>query len=127
MKIVSLSRSSQIPLMWSHYAEGHRGVAIGVEISRQDYDIRPIEYTGPAYLHDGRYRQDTAREILSHKLEFWEYEQEERVFVNQGDFVSAAVNEVIAGQQMSDRDYGFIRNLVSSINPNIRVSRMPRE
>lgn len=123
MRIVSLSRSYQIPLMWSHYAEGHRGVAIGVDIDRTEYDIRRIEYTGPAYLQDEIYRNWTPKQILSRKFEFWKYEEEERVFISEGNYVSARVQEVITGQQMADRDYGFIRSLVNSINPDIKVRR----
>ncbi|MEO0580661.1 MAG: DUF2971 domain-containing protein [Bacteroidota bacterium] len=126
IRIVSLSRDPKIPLMWSHYADGHRGVAIGVEINRDTYDVRPIEYTGPAYFRGGEYHSDTAKEILSHKFEFWKYEQEERVFVDSGQFIKVKVVEVMAGQKMSNQDYGFIKSLIEKLNPTIRVKKLTR-
>ncbi len=66
--LCSLSRKCDNELMWSHYAEGHRGVAIGVLIDRDKYDVRPIQYTGPAYVQNENLADDTPIEILSHKL-----------------------------------------------------------
>src|SRR5690606_19692644 len=53
LRLCSLSRKNDNELMWSHYSEGHRGVAIGLTIDRTKYDLRPIQYTGLAYLTNG--------------------------------------------------------------------------
>ena len=105
--------------MWSHYAEGHRGVAIGITIDNQKYDVRPIQYTGLAYLTGGQIEQDTPREILSHKLNVWSYEEEERVFVTDKFYIDIQVKEIIAGRAMSNQDFGFIRELLDKVNPSI--------
>ena len=46
IRIVSLSKRDDSTLMWSHYADGHKGIAIGVEIDEKRFDIRPVTYDG---------------------------------------------------------------------------------
>ena len=121
IRICSLSRVNNNELMWSHYANGQRGVSIGVEIDRTKYDVRPIQYNGIAYIRDQDFTQQTALEILSHKLEVWNYESEERVFVYNKHFIEVNVIEIITGRAMSTKDFGLIRELVDRINPSIRI------
>lgn len=120
LRLCSLSRVKDHELMWSHYAEGHRGVVIGLQVS-EEHDVRPVRYTGLAYLNGDQIAEDTPREILSHKLNVWEYEAEERVFVRNSDFINVRVREVITGRAMSNQNYGFIKDLVERIDPNIIV------
>lgn len=121
LRLCSLSRKNDNELMWSHYSEGHRGVAIGLTIDRTQYDVRPIQYTGLAYLTNGQIENDTPREILSHKLNVWAYEEEERVFVNDKFYVEVKIHQVITGRAMSNQDYSFIRDVIERINPSIEI------
>lgn len=119
--LCSLSRKCDNELMWSHYAEGHRGVAIGVLIDRYEYDVRPIQYTGPHYVQNENLANDTPIEILSHKLNVWSYEEEERVFVRNKVFVDVQVRRIITGRAMSNQDFSFMKQLVETINPDIEI------
>lgn len=121
LRICSLSRVKDNELMWSHYADGHRGVAIGLSIDHNRYDVRPIQYTGLAYLNGPDIVTDTPREILSHKLNVWSYEEEERIFVADRFYVDVEIKEVITGRRMSNQDFSFIRELIDKINPDIRL------
>lgn len=121
LKICSLSRKKDNELMWAHYSEGHRGVAIGISVDATKFDVRPIQYTGLAYLTNGQIEQDTPREILSHKLNVWAYEEEERIFVNDKQYVDIQVKEIITGRAMNSRDFSFIRELVARIDPSIQI------
>ncbi|MGF1850532.1 DUF2971 domain-containing protein [Vibrio satsumensis] len=121
IRICSLSRDPENELMWSHYAEGHRGVAIGVEVDDTEYEVKPIIYDGLHVLNRNNLNQNAALDILSHKLNVWEYEQEERVFVKGKHFISVRVKEVIFGRSMSNQDKGFIRELVEKIDPSIEL------
>lgn len=107
--------------MWAHYSEGHRGVAIGVTIDDSIFDVRPIQYTGPANISNGSIDSDSPRDILSHKFEVWKYEEEERVFVKNDQYVNVVVKQIITGRKMNTRDYSFIRELVQKINPSIEI------
>jgi hypothetical protein len=121
LRICSLSRINNNELMWSHYTNGQRGVAIGVTIDERKYQIRPIQYNGLAFIRNQNFNDQTAIEILSHKLEVWNYEQEERVFIRDRHFIDVTVEEIITGRAMSNSDFGFIRELVEKINPRIRI------
>lgn len=123
LRICSLSKTNNNELMWSHYTNGQRGVAIGVRINRNNYIVRPIIYNGLASIGNQNNDNQTAIEILSHKLEVWSYEQEERVFVKDKHFVEIEVVEIILGGVMSNSDIGLIKELVNKINPNIRIIR----
>lgn len=122
VRIVSLSRDSENELMWAHYANGHRGVAIGVEIDRHRYDVREIKYDGIPSVGTSAWSMD-AKDILIHKNEVWDYEEEERIFVTEGLFAEVEVRELILGSKMSTQDIGFISDLIKCINPDINIRR----
>ena len=123
--ICSLSRTSKNALMWAHYANGHKGVVIGVEVDREKYDVREVKYVGPSYVREAHIDGDleTAKEILSHKYEAWEYEEEERIFVTgQSSYADVKVTEVIIGSRMDPNDKKLVKAVVSKLNPDIRIS-----
>jgi len=120
IRICSLSRDPDNELMWSHYAEGHRGVAIGVEVNNSKYQVKPIEYDGLHTLGMNNMHPDAAVDILSHKLDVWSYEEEVRVFLKgKKTTVDVQVKEIVFGRSTSTQDKGFIKELVSKINPDI--------
>jgi hypothetical protein len=121
LRLCSLSRVNDNELMWSHYTSGHRGIAFGVRIDNTEYDVRPIQYNGLANLRNQDYNNQTALEILSHKLEIWNYEQEERAFVRDRQFIDIRVEEIITGRAMSNQDFGFLRDIIRRINPSIKI------
>lgn len=123
LRVCSLSRNNHNELMWSHYSDGHRGVAIGVEVDRQVIDVRPVIYEGLHNLTGHIAEDEAAREILSHKLNFWSYEEEERAFTTNGIYIPVNVQEVITGRVMSTQDLSLVRDLVKKINPTIRLIR----
>jgi hypothetical protein len=119
--IVSLSRTSDNELMWAHYADGHHGVAIGIQTIPQEYKVEPIKYDGiPRFRTEGIEDLDPI-ELLSHKSEIWEYEKEERIFVSGDPFAKIKISEVICGKRMKNKDFEFIRDLANKINPDISV------
>lgn len=121
LRVCSLSRKSNSELMWSHYADGQHGVAVGVQIDRSKYQVYPIQYNGLAYLLSDQLADDTAIEVLTHKLEIWNYEEEERIFISDGFYVDVTVKQVITGRAMSAQDYSLVKELVSVINPSIEI------
>jgi Protein of unknown function (DUF2971) len=74
------------PLMWSHYADKHRGICLGFDVSDQ-YAI-PVKYIGARAAV--RFRDDLgarridptfAFELMCSKYEGWSYEEEIRMYV----------------------------------------------
>jgi len=120
IKICSLSEDPENELMWSHYAEGHKGVAIGVQVNESKYRVKPIEYDGLHKLGMHNMHQDSPIDILSHKLDVWRYEKEVRVFTSgRKTTIDVEVKEIIFGRSTSNQDKGFIKELVSNINQDI--------
>lgn len=77
--ILCLSATWRNPLLWSHYADRHRGLALGFDVSGDRF--RPVNYVRtrkpwPAEL-DGRFQE----ELLYTKFSHWWYEREYRATV----------------------------------------------
>jgi len=123
LRLCSLSKIRDNQLMWSHYTNGHRGVAIGLRIDDNQYTVRPIQYNGLVSIRNQDFNDQSATEILSHKLVVWNYEEEVRVFVRNRNFIDITIEEVITGLAMSKIDFGFVKELVEKINPDIRIIR----
>jgi len=121
LRLCSLSKVNNNELMWSHYTSGQRGVAIGLKVNDLEYSVRPIQYDGLVSIRNQDFNDQTAMEILCHKLEVWNYEEEVRVFVRNKFFIDIQVEELITGRAMSNSDFGFLRELVEKINPEIRI------
>jgi len=87
-------------LLWGHYANGFKGIAIEVELGDDwisgnasqcvDRECRPVEYMDNVPCFGGGAENAEgdpkllARRILTSKLKPWSYEQEYRLFVNGG-------------------------------------------
>lgn len=123
LRLCSLSKTHSNFLMWSHYSDGHKGVAIGVRIDDRRYTAKQIEYLENLRYFDNSDGLD-ALSILCCKINLWEYENEVRVFSTGGTtFIDVIVEEIHLGSKMSNQDVSFIRSLVEKINPNIQVIR----
>jgi hypothetical protein len=117
-RICSLSREPEHPLMWAHYADGHRGVVIGVDVDKNKYDVRPVLYTGLPHIQD-YVSSDTAKNILCHKNAVWVYEEEERAFISKNNYLKVEVRKIILGSRNQDKM--IIKKLVDKISPNIEI------
>ncbi len=120
------------PLLWGHYADKHRGVAIGFRILRneefevsytQPKEMRPmLELTGDLAVNE-RLFLDLARK----KYKNWSYESEYRVVVDLADCVHGtgrdkgkyfidfadrlSVEEIVLGDGVPRADHGMIKKI----------------
>jgi len=123
LRLCSLSKVKDNQLMWSHYTNGQRGVAIGLRIDETRYLVKPIQYNGLFSMSNQDFNDQAATEILSHKLEVWNYEEEVRVFIRDHHYINISIEEVITGVAMSNADFGFVKELIEKINPSIKIIR----
>jgi hypothetical protein len=125
IRLCSLSRDPNNALMWAHYANGHRGLVIGVDVEKKNQKLRPVQYTGPSYVRHAAQRgsKDTAINVLSHKHEVWAYEEEERVFVSGTNYVSISLRKIILGSRMSNQDVSLMQKLAAALCPQVEVER----
>ncbi|CAI1796064.1 DUF2971 domain-containing protein [Serratia fonticola] len=98
--VLSLAKKFDCPLMWSHYADQHKGFCIGYDVSENDStDIHPVDYKGKRFIrtqqvHDMLFgsshnlrnaaKKEIDSVILLSKAPSWKYENEYRVINNQG-------------------------------------------
>ncbi len=73
-------------LMWSHYADRHRGVALELDVDSAS--VIDVQYTNvrvdwdvPKILSGGGFTTEHAEAIFKTKASHWEYEEERRVVI----------------------------------------------
>jgi hypothetical protein len=125
--VLCFSRNWSNPMLWSHYADKHKGICLGFQISASDRVYEPryvesrceldseamLEAAAPGdYLKESDPRFKAAKEItqkmLMTKYNGWKYEDEVRIFI--------ALKE----EQKDDNSYfaGFDEN----IQPNMLIT-----
>jgi hypothetical protein len=64
------------PLLWSHYADKHRGICLGFDVD--DRGLRPVDYVEERSDLTMPPTKETADELLFSKYRDWQYEEELR-------------------------------------------------
>ena len=133
--IVCFSRKWSVPIMWSHYADRHRGIVLGFDVAEP--------FTISVTYADERERrmreilqmsaEDAMIRILGTKHRPWEYEDEVRLFchLNLSDAghsfqpfdETVVLREVILGVRTTDADIEAFRLLAAQIDPEVSVFR----
>ncbi|MEE5154654.1 DUF2971 domain-containing protein [Pseudomonas alliivorans] len=129
--VVSLSRVATNILMWSHYAEHHKGFLVELEI-RMDAPLPllemivplPVAYQKERPLVDWASGCDIEQYFLT-KSEDWAYEEEERILTTwQGPGIHPYsrqhfLKSVIAGAKMSVDDFASLQAAVDQASVDI--------
>jgi hypothetical protein len=80
--MVCFSMSWQNPLLWSHYGDRHRGIALGFDLNRE-------KAKEVSYLKErpklGTINLEVAQQLLFAKYVDWKYEHEIRMFTSLND------------------------------------------
>ena len=67
------------PLMWSHYADKHRGICLGFDVA-EDF-LNPVTYVEQRLEWPAKLDEAFVQRICKTKFSQWSYEQESRAFV----------------------------------------------
>lgn len=126
--LISYSKTLINPVVWSHYADSHRGIALGFKYSDQD-DIVHVDYQDKrpvlgktVFEGSTESRLSQSERMVSVKANSWIYEQETRRIVNlenceiQKDlyfekFSSKSLCEVVLGARCNAQPPHIIRLL----------------
>lgn len=88
--VICFSKNWRNPVLWSHYADKHRGVCLGFDVS--DQFLMKVTYAGERLskkirgeLAHGGLNEKDMQEILTTKFKDWEYEDEVRGFLRLED------------------------------------------
>ncbi|MFR9702207.1 DUF2971 domain-containing protein [Aeromonas sanarellii] len=127
MGVLSLSRACNDILMWSHYAENHKGFVVGFhyrdfDSSSYDAGIANILPHGIEYKKDRPVfnfsKPNSIMDCLLVKSKQWEYEQEMRAFTtDEGPGIHKydkqnRLYSVIAGAKMDPKELQTLKNAV---------------
>jgi Protein of unknown function (DUF2971) len=99
-RIASLSADPSNFLLWSHYADGHKGVAIEVEIDSSHRDLFEVTYSpfSAVFSDKKQIGNGDLRYIFNSKSEEWAYEEEWRIITKNEFFVlPSPVKRVLLG------------------------------
>jgi hypothetical protein len=82
--LVCFSANWNNPVQWSHYADCHRGLCLGFEVSAPAHKVNYVSERllakPSAMKSEGPEAEAHVMEILTTKFEHWSYEDEYRVF-----------------------------------------------
>ena len=119
--ICSFSETYNNHLLWSHYADGHRGIAIGFTIDEKKYEISKVNYSGLLSLDVFPVRKDDVLNVFQRKIKEWEYEKERRIFLDQKGYIEVSIKEIIFGQETSKEDKEIITKLAKLVDSKIII------
>ena len=116
--VYCLSEDPSNILMWSHYANSHKGVCIEYNIPRGGFfynNLLPVQYKKhypkfelSDYIGEDNIMFKMHQQVLCTKSVLWKYEKEWRVITDEGyglkEFNKEDVTKVIFGVKTSDED-----------------------
>ena len=123
-------------LQWSHYADRHRGVCLGFDVTGEPGKFGKVDYVTEKFQTPQRPDQNYMWRCISTKFACWKYEREWRVFITLNDGVW---NEC-AGRNLYFADFGSelrirhvilgasnttpVREVFDLVASDVRVSRV---
>ncbi len=125
-KFISLSRNHTNLLMWSHYANSHKGIVVGFSRSHPYFqNAKPVRYRRLRSVLNGVNLAtfepaEITKVILIEKALDWAYEEEERLFIDDVDN-----NSIIAGLDEWEQEISlnkFPESAIKSVYLGLRVS-----
>lgn len=135
--LLCFSGSWENPVLWSHYADKHRGVCLGFDVPDQlltpvIYTDKPMKIARDRASNRPKLSEEFMNGLLRTKFADWKYEDELRLFV-QLDHKTAesglyfypfsqdfSLQEVILGPRC-DLPIKKLRELVAGFDPKIHV------
>lgn len=118
-------------LLWSHYADSHQGCCLEVEITSK-LEPHEVDYSPDMPNVVG----NSIERILTHKSNYWQYENEVRFFKNEitsnnnkaHPWLSVKINRIYLGYRMSKTDVTFFTSLIHLIlGAGVEVHQMRRD
>jgi Protein of unknown function (DUF2971) len=84
--LICFSTSWRNPVQWSHYADRHRGIALGFDVpdgslTQVTYTSSRLDWDAAAVFNDPQIGEPFIKRLLATKFAHWRYEQEVRLFL----------------------------------------------
>jgi Protein of unknown function (DUF2971) len=113
-RISSLSADATNFLLWSHYAAGHKGIAIEVDIPQDDPNLCQVTYSPFVSLFTDKLQtKEDMRHLFNGKSEEWEYEKEYRIICEEKFFrLPTPIERVFIGPMVDDQRLAILRAVI---------------
>jgi hypothetical protein len=114
-RIASLSATPTNFLLWSHYADGHKGVAIEVDIPDGHPDLTEVVYSpfSSVFSEKEQTREDM-RHLFNGKGEEWAYEEEYRIITDRQYFdLLSKPSRLLLGPMVPQEQTALLRKALS--------------
>jgi len=113
-RILSLTTNEANPLMWSHYADSHRGICIGfsTEACQDLKKVFPVKYSDKIVNIGGKHSDG----LFSKKHTAWSYEQEWRLATDKQEYVDLPDNSIVSvifGGRVDSRDADWVKDWIN--------------
>lgn len=123
VRICSLSSSLSDVRLWSHYADGNRGIALEIDFSGIEDQIHEVKYSErlPSYGF-GILGAPNPIEVLTHKTIHWNWESECRI-IHEGEYfdISNRLKAIYVGTRIKDTHLAFLDKMKPSAIPIIHT------
>ena len=107
--------------LWSYYADGHKGIAIELEIREDEEHLHKVEYKDQL-LETGVGLLTRGSDILKTKTKHWEHEQEYRIITENTFYsVDGAIKAVYIGIRTSQADKELLTKILPSDIPVVET------
>lgn len=134
--ICSLSESYTNTLMWSFYAEDHKGICIKLAVTSEKWQLKKVNYCDELPKMSGK--EEDFINLLSVKSRHWEYEKEVRfirIFENKqkmkgSRYVSVYIDKIYLGYKMDQKAASYFTRLFKTLLPYLKdedVVQLKRE
>jgi hypothetical protein len=121
-RICSLSSAISDVRLWSHYADGHKGVVFEIDFSGIESQVSKVTYDDKLPTFGSTILTSPfPHEVLLHKTKHWAYEAEYRI-IHSNEYLSITnrIRAIYTGFRISDFHYALLERLVPS---GVRILR----
>lgn len=137
VRICSLSKNHDKALMWTHYADEHRGCCIELEVTGRSWNKIDVQYVSKPVILDSGIDKDKAIElIVRQKSDFWKYEDEVRFVktdlkistrnIPNMAYLPIKIKKIYLGVRVNIQQQARIERIIKKVNSNISVEKMKR-
>ena len=129
-RIAALGSSNKTFLLWSHYADGHKGIAIEIEIPRDHSDLQEVKYDWATSVFSHTEQTEySMRHLLYYKKEEWGYEKEYRIIIKAQDTkrvgeyfeLSNPIKKIFVGPRAKESQVAILRKAIGSKAKLVRM------
>jgi len=123
-RVCSLSADPSEVRLWSHYADAHRGVAIEVDFTGYEAEVKKVIYEPTLRQFSlAHLSKPSGAKVLQYKTDHWSYEAEYRV-ISATEFhkINGRITGVYCGPRMDRETAQLIRKAVPSSIPLFRTA-----